>query len=84
LARSLGLEVVAEGVETEDQFRLLLKLGCDDFQGYLFCRSQPAEQIERLLMQINCKLPDPSVSSRETGGPNPFDLDAPAASHTVH
>ena len=38
LAHSVGMRVVAEGIETEDQRTLLLALGCEEGQGYLFSR----------------------------------------------
>ena len=49
LAQALRLKVVAEGVETEEQARLLRLLRCDQMQGYLFSPPRPAEQIEALL-----------------------------------
>lgn len=45
LAHALDLNVVAEGVETEGQRDILLDLGCDELQGYLFARPMPANQL---------------------------------------
>ncbi len=42
LAQALGLKVVAEGVETEEQQEILRKLGCNELQGYLFAKPMPA------------------------------------------
>ena len=49
LGRSLGMSVVAEGVETEEQYTLLRREGCEQLQGYLFSRPQPALAIGPLL-----------------------------------
>jgi diguanylate cyclase (GGDEF)-like protein len=50
LGRALGLTVLCEGVETEEQ-RILLRLaGCDEMQGFLFAKPAPRAAIERLLM----------------------------------
>ena len=49
MARSLNLDVIAEGVETEAQLGLLKNKGCSNFQGFLFGRPMPIEQFELLL-----------------------------------
>ncbi|WP_225584664.1 bifunctional diguanylate cyclase/phosphodiesterase [Acidovorax sp. ACV01] len=51
LARTLGLEVVAEGVETEEQLQLLIKMGCERFQGWLFAPALAPEQLARHWLQ---------------------------------
>lgn len=50
LARSLGKEVVAVGVETDNQLSRLRRIGCDGAQGHLFASPAPAEIIEQLFM----------------------------------
>jgi diguanylate cyclase (GGDEF)-like protein/PAS domain S-box-containing protein len=49
IAHSLGLTVVAEGVETEDQLRFLKDHGCEEAQGYLLGRPMPSKDITPLL-----------------------------------
>ncbi len=51
LGRALGMSVLIEGVETEEQRVLLRLAGCNEMQGYLFARPAPREEIEQLLMQ---------------------------------
>lgn len=51
LAKNFRLNVIAEGVETEEQLNLLLRQGCLTYQGYLFGRPLPIEQFEVLLQQ---------------------------------
>lgn len=50
LAKTLNLEVVAEGVETHDHLELLRSLGCDYAQGYLFGRPMPAAAFRALIL----------------------------------
>ncbi|MBF0133482.1 MAG: EAL domain-containing protein [Magnetococcales bacterium] len=49
MAQSLKLNVVAEGVETEDQLSFLRLHGCDEMQGYYFSKPLPAEEFTKLL-----------------------------------
>jgi EAL domain-containing protein (putative c-di-GMP-specific phosphodiesterase class I) len=51
VARSLGLRVIGEGVETLRQMEVLHRLGCSVMQGFLFSRPIPAEELERWLQQ---------------------------------
>jgi len=46
MARALGLEVLAEGVEIAEQRTILGDLGCPRYQGYLFCRPVPADEFD--------------------------------------
>jgi len=49
MGRNLGLEVIAEGVETAAQFEFLRQSGCMAYQGYLFGRPSPIEEFEQQL-----------------------------------
>ncbi len=51
LAHTLNLKVIAEGVEDEEQLRMLRELGCDQIQGYLVGRPVPAQEIDERLRQ---------------------------------
>jgi EAL domain-containing protein (putative c-di-GMP-specific phosphodiesterase class I) len=61
LARVLGMDVVAEGIETCEQFRLLRQLGCRFGQGYLFARPMSADAVTKLLRLPGRLLPDPEA-----------------------
>ena len=56
MARSLGLKVVAEGVETPDQVRFLERRGCDEMQGYYFSKPLPAEELTAYLEERGAAL----------------------------
>jgi len=56
MARTLGLRVVAEGVETPAQRDLLVQLGCDELQGYLFAKPMSARAIALWAMDAPASL----------------------------
>jgi len=49
MSHTLDLNVVAEGVETDAQLKLLQEFGCDEMQGFLLSRPLPAEHIHEFL-----------------------------------
>ena len=49
LGHALGMKVLAEGVETNEQRVLLRLAGCDEMQGFLFAKACPAEAIDKIL-----------------------------------
>jgi EAL domain-containing protein (putative c-di-GMP-specific phosphodiesterase class I) len=51
MAQSMDLDVIAEGMETEEQRQLLMDKGCTNFQGFLFGKPMPIEQFEAFLQQ---------------------------------
>ncbi len=53
LGKTLKLRVVAEGIETVGQCELLIQMGCDELQGYLFAMPMPAEQLEEMAFDVS-------------------------------
>lgn len=51
IGRSLGIEIIAEGVETIEQVEILERLGCDIFQGYLFSKPMPGDQLAQFAQE---------------------------------
>ncbi|MEM6708917.1 MAG: EAL domain-containing protein [Pseudomonadota bacterium] len=64
LAHSLGLTVVAEGVENEAAVELLCSWGCDDLQGYFFSKPLPPEAVEARLASASEQTGSPVVPQR--------------------
>ncbi|WP_240941829.1 EAL domain-containing protein [Paenibacillus sp. HB172176] len=50
MAYNLGIDVIAEGVETEDQLNYLKRLKCREVQGYFYHKPMPADQLDQLLL----------------------------------
>jgi EAL domain-containing protein (putative c-di-GMP-specific phosphodiesterase class I) len=83
LARALGKSVVAEGVETEEQERHLVALGCDEFQGYRYARPLPAAEFAaRVGRGFGGQAPTLG-DARTTGDPWTIEPAAPAAAATA-
>jgi EAL domain-containing protein (putative c-di-GMP-specific phosphodiesterase class I) len=57
----MGMDVVAEGIETCEQYALLRQLGCRFGQGFLFSRPVPAKTVSALLRLPGRILPDPAT-----------------------
>jgi EAL domain-containing protein (putative c-di-GMP-specific phosphodiesterase class I) len=67
LSHALGLRVIAEGIETEAQRRIMTELRCNQLQGFLFSHPVPEEKLASLVSQFNPIEKDPD----ESGGTLP-------------
>ena len=64
LGHALGMKVLAEGVETDEQRVLLRLAGCDEMQGFLFARPRPADAIDKVVARVAAGRP----AARQSGG----------------
>jgi len=71
LAHSLNIEVVAEGVETNEQRTILALQNCDKFQGFLFSKAEPPAVIQKLLLSQKSFAPKVSSSDSSINSPSP-------------
>lgn len=76
LGNSLNLEVIAEGVETEDQLATLIAKGCHRFQGYLFGRPMPLDGFEILATKTR-NAPSVIENGCAIGAPAPYEHRSP-------
>jgi EAL domain-containing protein (putative c-di-GMP-specific phosphodiesterase class I) len=56
IGHELGMKVIAEGVETEQQLELLRRVGCDSAQGYLYSRPLPPNELVRWLREYHARM----------------------------
>ncbi|MGH1357923.1 MAG: putative bifunctional diguanylate cyclase/phosphodiesterase [Burkholderiaceae bacterium] len=77
LGHGLGLHVTAEGVETAEQFDLLVSMGCDSFQGFLFARPLEVEDLtQRLRASRDAVMSLPQANRVLKAEPQPFRISA--------
>ena len=55
IAKARSIKVIAEGVETREQWECLKTLGCDEIQGYYFARPIPPEEVEKEWLSVRTK-----------------------------
>ena len=75
ISHVMGMSALTEGVETIDQRDLLIRLGCDHFQGYLFARPMPRQELDAWLATQRLPVPLAGSSRRATRARS----DSPAA-----
>lgn len=65
MAKGMGLEVIAEGVETEEQRKFLIDAGCTMIQGFLFARPLPPEELEKRWLPVDTSLREPEEALQQ-------------------
>jgi EAL domain-containing protein (putative c-di-GMP-specific phosphodiesterase class I) len=68
MGRNLGLEVVAEGVETTAQADFLRSEGCHELQGFLFSKPLPKEAFEKFLLSSPTETPETIIQTSRLVG----------------
>jgi EAL domain-containing protein (putative c-di-GMP-specific phosphodiesterase class I) len=53
IAKNLGMQVLAEGVETKEQYTYLKAKNCDEIQGYYFYKPMPMDEIETIMSEAS-------------------------------